>query len=851
MSLSPALSTLILGKSCLTVGRLGLGRLFWILAACWALPLTAQGQTDTLFWFVAPEISSGQGDSPVRLHLSAGPSGATVTVDQPANGVAFPPISLSVPPNAVLVHDLSARQSNLENQPADLVLPYGLRIRSSHPVGVLYEVRAPQNAAVFTLKGRTALGLRFVVGGQASLAAWGNDPLVSPPARSRFDLVASSDSTLVTITPRNAVTGHAAGTPFQRLLMRGQTYSVVATGTSGTGKVTGSLVQSDKPIAVTYADDAVVDFSYGDCRDLIGDQLVPVASVGKDYIVARGRLNNQGGINPLADRYYVTATDTGTRILINGILIHTFTSVGETYPLSVNNPFEYLQTNKPVYIFHVTGMGCEVGGALLPRIQCTGSRVARFNRNAEDSLYLLVLVEDGGQSLFTVNGNASTLTAADFTPIPGNPWRVARKNLSQALGPGSGTVSIQNSSYNFHAGLIAGSPDWDAPASNAVQYAYFSDYGLSSNRDLYDTICQGEVSAVGNQLFDRSGIYVVPFSATTLCDSTVTLYLTVYPKDTMNLTPVPVRACSSYRINGRNITVSGLYTDSLLNRWGCDSLSRIQLTVDPVYNQNLARTSCDSFFFDNRWIFQSGTYRDTLLSQFGCDSIVRLQLTVGRSYQVTELVENCGPYRWRGQTYPNSGTFTLLITGPGGCDSLLTLDLTVKPKPEAVWSGPTSWCLEDGPLLLDRGSPAGGRFEGSGIRPQGSEWIFEPTLLQTYDLLYIVTHPQGCSDTAAWRMRVHDECSGFLYLPNAFAPEDATNEANRVFGMTAYHVTKVKVRIYDRYGQVIFESTDLNFGWDGKVKSQPAPSGTYFYQLEYENAAGNKGQRYGPLHLVR
>ncbi|MBM3929968.1 MAG: hypothetical protein FJ336_01640, partial [Sphingomonadales bacterium] len=351
----------------------------------------AYGQTDTLFWFVAPDAVVGLGEAPVTLHLSAGPAGAQVVVDQPANSTNFPAITLTVPPDSVLVYDLTSRLGQLENQPPNIVQPYGLRIRSNQPVGVLYEIKSPLNAASFTLKGKTALGTRFFVGGQGTpfaLGAWVNDTTFAPgSAKSRFDVVATQDSTLVTVTPRNPLIGHPANIPFQRLLMRGQTLAYVASGAGGLQKVTGSRIVSDKPIAVTYSDDAVYDPAYGTCRDMIGDQLVPVQSVGQDYIVGRGILSN--GPASMPDRYYVTSTDTGTVLRINGLTLHTFSSAGETYLLNVNNPSEIIETTKPVYVFHVTGMGCEIGGALLPRINCTGSRQALFHRHAGDSLFLL------------------------------------------------------------------------------------------------------------------------------------------------------------------------------------------------------------------------------------------------------------------------------------------------------------------------------------------------------------------------------------------------------------------------------------------------------------------------------
>jgi len=114
-----------------------------------------------------------------------------------------------------------------------------------------------------------------------------------------------------------------------------------------------------------------------------------------------------------------------------------------------------------------------------------------------------------------------------------------------------------------------------------------------------------------------------------------------------------------------------------------------------------------------------------------------------------------------------------------------------------------------------------------------------------------VTNEFGCSDTAVLRIRVHDECNAYLYLPDAFIPGDPTRPENRKFSMVAYNIVKVNVKVFDRYGQVVFESQDPNFGWDGTQDGGEAPSGTYTYLLNYVDAAGKSGLRSGLLHLVR
>jgi len=175
------------------------------------------------------------------------------------------------------------------------------------------------------------------------------------------------------------------------------------------------------------------------------------------------------------------------------------------------------------------------------------------------------------------------------------------------------------------------------------------------------------------------------------------------------------------------------------------------------------------------------------------------------------------------------------------------LQLTVRPVPNATLPGPLEHCLDDGPITLDQGQPVGGIYWGDGVRGNS----FEPSTKRDYEIRYRVTNESGCSDTAVLRIRVHDECNAYLYLPDAFLPGDATRPENRKFSMVAYNIVKVDVKVFDRYGQVVFESQDPNFGWDGTRGGGQAPSGTYTYLLNYVDAAGKSGLRSGLLHLVR
>ena len=89
-------------------------------------------------------------------------------------------------------------------------------------------------------------------------------------------------------------------------------------------------------------------------------------------------------------------------------------------------------------------------------------------------------------------------------------------------------------------------------------------------------------------------------------------------------------------------------------------------------------------------------------------------------------------------------------------------------------------------------------------------------------------------------------CETNLYIPNAFTPNgDGTND---VFLPKGTQVFNYKLNIYNRWGQSIFESTDLSRGWTGNEAS----ADTYFYTIYYENSDGSKTfDKRGIVNLIR
>ncbi|MEI7662180.1 MAG: IgGFc-binding protein, partial [Bacteroidota bacterium] len=433
---------------------------FFILANSFA-------QTDTEFWFVAPEVSKNGGsnfDIPIYLRITTFNDPATVTVSEPANG-GFTPIVINIPANGFSTIDLSPFLDMVENKPANTVLNYGIHIVASAPVSIYYEIASTYclcNPELYTLKGKNAVGSDFLIPTQNFFSNAGG---YSPTPYNAFDIVATDDNTAVTITPSKDIVGHAQGIPFVINLGKGQTWSALATSQLAANHLFGSKVTSTKPIAITMTDDLL--YGITGCADIIGDQIVPVGITGKEYIAVKGNLTNDG------NRAFILATQDATQVFIDGNPVPVATlNTGQLYNDDILASSAYIVTDKPVYVFQTSGFGCELGGALLPPILCTGSTRVVFARTTNQQLGLVISTHNGNQGNFLVNGDATMITAANFLPVPGTggSWVSANLTLSLLQIPVGTTVSVTNSSGTFHLGLMIGN------AGGGCSYGYYSDF---------------------------------------------------------------------------------------------------------------------------------------------------------------------------------------------------------------------------------------------------------------------------------------------------------------------------------------------------------------------------------------
>ncbi|MBM3410246.1 MAG: hypothetical protein FJY18_01260, partial [Bacteroidetes bacterium] len=208
----------------------------------------------------------------------------------------------------------------------------------------------------------------------------------------------------------------------------------------------------------------------------------------------------------------------------------------------------------------------------------------------------------------------------------------------------------------------------------------------SSAASLSATICAPAGYSFFGQTYYSSGTYTKVLDNYLGCDSVITLNLTVNQPSASSVS-AEICAPSSYSFNGQSYSASGVYTATLTNAVGCDSVVTLNLLVKQPSATTLNSVVCSpsTVMVGTQTFASSGTYTVTLTNAVGCDSVVTLNLIVNQPTTHTINQAICAPavFTVGSQNFGSTGTYTVTLTNAAGCDSVVTLNLLVK-QPSAT-----------------------------------------------------------------------------------------------------------------------------------------------------------------------
>lgn len=518
------------------------------------LYLSANAQTDTDFWFCVPEVTYEHvPDELTFLHVSALDAPATVTIEMPLQS-KFNPITATVNENSSIEIDLTSflkknganddqniLESGLKGESC-VIKDKGIHIKSTSLINVYLERGHGKhnNCELWALKGQNAYGKNFVVPSQNDYYNYTyklknnkydeDAGYTNPGAWNSIDIVAVEEDCDVTVIPSNPIIDNRTqdgtlkkGTPKKFKLKKGQTLSLRATSHDKDKHLGGTIITSNKKIAVQWKDDSIMSTD-NNSYDVIGDQIIPTDLAGTEYIVMRGQLGEGNG-NKSLEYVYIYATESNTTVSFatpNGDVIDKDGNVvtmnlaepGESNHIPLNNNTYnkdtkfgkkdydalYIKADKPVIVAHVSGFGGEMGAAIIPKIgECIGSYVvyasvafASNNGKQDDQgFFLNIMTQKSNLEHFKItitkknSTYSGTIPSTWFKEIPGtdangNNWCYLdrghnkfsiKQNGSDIPAVETGDVVRVENTGRFHMGVINGG------AQGGCRYGYFSDFG--------------------------------------------------------------------------------------------------------------------------------------------------------------------------------------------------------------------------------------------------------------------------------------------------------------------------------------------------------------------------------------
>lgn len=204
---------------------------------------------------------------------------------------------------------------------------------------------------------------------------------------------------------------------------------------------------------------------------------------------------------------------------------------------------------------------------------------------------------------------------------------------------------------------------------------------------------------------------------------------------------------------------------------------------------------------------------------------------------------------------PGSYTVKLLELDPTTCNKQdeTQFTITVSGRPTAAFTFAPSPPVANTPMIFFNNSVGGTRYKytfgdgDSAIKTNLDTTQHLYIFTDTFDVCLVAYNQYGCTDTVC--KRVATLIHPLLDVPNAFTP--GRFGQNSVVKVASFGITKMIFRIYNRWGQLVFETNDPNQGWDGTRGGVLQPMDVYGYTVEADFSNGKHATKKGDITLIR
>lgn len=370
------------------------------------------------------------------------------------------------------------------------------------------------------------------------------------------------------------------------------------------------------------------------------------------------------------------------------------------------------------------------------------------------------------------------------------------------------------------------------------------------------SICEGQTY----NGHSATGVYTDIFTAANGCDSIRTLNLTVKLKSILSLNAT---ICEGQTYEG--YSTSGTYINTFVAANGCDSTRTLYLIVNPKKITNINASICagQTYLAGGAAQTISGIYRDTLRTFLNCDSIIITNLVVHQKPRPdlsqdknlctgSVLLLNPGTYKsyvWQDMstlsTYSVNtvGLYWVTVTDNNNCIATDSIRInTIFPLPANFLKQSDSLCTYDKLILQPTKNYSnylwsnGAAQSNITIQNPGQYWLQ-------------VTDVNGCRGLDTITV-VSKTCNIGVFIPTAFTPNgDGKNDFFKA--IVHGNLLSFKLEVFNRYGELVFRTSDILKEWDGLYKGATFSTNTFVWQCVYQLEGNQPVYQKGTVLLIR
>jgi len=397
-------------------------------------------------------------------------------------------------------------------------------------------------------------------------------------------------------------------------------------------------------------------------------------------------------------------------------------------------------------------------------------------------------------------------------------------------------------------------------SSQGCDSIIFTNISIQPNPFIQNDIslCEGLTYTLEDgQTVSESGIYTVEIADTQGCIST--FQTTININNTIETTQ-NIEICEGQIFelpDGTEVSTVGMYENILPSTQGCDSIITTNLSINSTPTITNTVSICRGANYvleDGSMVADAGTYTVEITDlTTACTTVYETTLTINDAFETTENIAICINQNYilpNGIEVSTEGTYESILPSTQGCDSLVITNLAITSIKINM--------VEEFILLLDSVKLTN-TIEA--INPVEYLWTpstglncvdcQEPVAItteETTDYLLTVTDTiSGCKASATVTV-IRSKIKPVV--PNAFSPNsDGINDFLSPLNINA-DVDFLFI-VYNRWGQKIFETQNINEPWDGSFKNQQQPMGVYIWYFQYQLPNQPLKQMKGDVTLVR